>query len=943
MQDELFIEQIESYSAKEEWSNVVAACTQAIEAGTIGEKVYPFLAKAYARQGKLNEAIATYHQILDAEVEEAEIHGELGLLYSRKHQLQEAVRHYQEGLALKPDWTQLQFNLAVVFHQLENWQMAVAAYQKTIELDPNYAPAYFNLGLVYQRQHNLAAAAENYRQAISLQPDRVRNYSNLGKVLFQQQRVAEAIAAFEAGLKLDPTDASLHEALGLTYWWDGQLELAISSFEYAIAVAPEMAVAHHNLGKLWQQQGDYPAAIACFRKVIELEPQNVSAYSHCAHALQQVGRLQEAIDCWHRVVTLKPTAIDAYIRQGIALQPRDLPTMAKSSCARFLAVLQQKSNYTEIYHYLWQTYWHLGDIWFERGEIERATMYYQQALEIKTDKPELYLRLGNCLTRQERLDAAIAIYRAGSLFEGDRRELSVQLSKVIRQKSSLQLFPVDQSLAWLPQTVYYHTQDWVRDSQLDNFDYATIDWEDTSSQARIMGKREPEPISSFDSQEYRERGTPKQRADWLVSGLDTSSVASEEQLVSNTDPLPNVELTDFPKPSFAVSKETPRTTKLPPKSLFPQITSTYGYDGDSYRNELVSYFTAKQLDRNAYQCCFARSVPINPLTPFVVTIPNGRIWIAPQKSSWQICHALAVITPDGYLLKDLSYHYRWFLPISPNETSNIRHALFRLEEIPPAAKIKGRVAILSGLAGHTYERWMLDILPRVELIRRGGIELNSIDWFVVNNINRPFQKETLALLKIPPTKTLSSDRYSHITATELIVASLPGYLDWISSGTIEFLRATFLAQSSLSPEQYAARIYLSSARASERRVINESEVVELLERYGFQTVFLEEMPVVEQVGLFAKAEIIVAPHGSGMANLAFCKPNTTIIELFSPNYVRTDYWAISRQLRLQHYYLIGDRFDCDHLRYLMYQSSGAEDILVELKSLELILNTVQNQ
>ena len=37
----------------------------------------------------------------------------------------------------------------------------------------------------------------------------------------------------------------------------------------------------------------------------------------------------------------------------------------------------------------------------------------------------------------------------------------------------------------------------------------------------------------------------------------------------------------------------------------------------------------------------------------------------------------------------------------------------------------------------------------------------------------------------------------------------------------------------------------------------------------------------EQVELFSNAEFIVGLHGSGFANLAFCRPNTKVVEMKS--------------------------------------------------------------
>ena len=142
---------------------------------------------------------------------------------------------------------------------------------------------------------------------------------------------------------------------------------------------------------------------------------------------------------------------------------------------------------------------------------------------------------------------------------------------------------------------------------------------------------------------------------------------------------------------------------------------------------------------------------------------------------------------------------------------------------------------------------------------------------------------------------------------------------------------------SLDLTQYGKKIYISRARARARHIINEDAVTQLLNKFGFETVYLEEMSVIDQVTLFSNAHVVVAPHGSGLTNLVFCSPKTIVIELFSPHYLRTDYWMISQLLELKHYYCLGESFNCPPLRNIMYQNSLTEDILVNLSSLELVL------
>lgn len=899
LQEDFTISTIKEYLAQGQWSKVVEICIQVLSNDPQTTELYPFLAKAYSQQGRIGQAIATYQQALELNKGSPDIYAELGLLYSKQQELVQAAWCYQQALALNPQWAEIYYNLAVILHQLGDWSKAIDAYRQALQLKPNYATAYFNLGVLYDRRQELELAIASYQRAIELKPDYLRAYSNLGSTFAKQKQYQSAIQVFQQGLKLDPTWETLHNNLGQVFSFAQQPEKALASFEYAIALEPTMALAHYNLGNLWQQQGNYFEAIKCFERVLQLEPNNLAACSNCAAILLKIGEIRAAVTYLAQAIALQPSFVEAYCQRATQLEPTDNLAKAKIAGAHFLAQLRSVAFEpveldSSILEYLWQTYFYLGEVLFEYGGVRQAEIYYRQALDIKPDAAKLYLRLGNCLAKQRRLNGAITAYQTGLTVEPANSQLCFQLGKVLQQRKNLNsaidyyetvlqqelaaeaewqdlptLFPSPEHLSQLPKTLYHYTQDWVRDCQLDDFNYTEITWEGTASQNRSLITRQPEPIVVADN--YRKLA--------LECG---------------------------------------------------------GVNCNQCMTQLISYFRPLQIGHNSYQCSGEQVPAITAPLPFVVTIPQGRTWIAPQTSHWLICNAIAVITPDGCLLGDLSRYYPWLLP-GCSQPRKVDHTLLSLDRITPVKQISGKVAVLSGLAGHVYYHWLFDILPRIELIRLSGIDLEEIDWFIVNNIEKSFQQETLEWLGIPHSKIICSDRLSHIQAEQLIVPSFPGHLDWIPQGTIKFLRQTFLSRISLESAQLPQRIYISRDKARARHIINEPEVIALLAKYGVHTVFLEEMSVLEQVALFANARLIIAPHGSGLSNLVYCTPGTTIVELFSPHYLRTDYWVLSQQLQLKHYYSLGDSFDCPALLNLMYQNSLTEDILVNLNSLQLIL------
>jgi capsular polysaccharide biosynthesis protein len=237
-----------------------------------------------------------------------------------------------------------------------------------------------------------------------------------------------------------------------------------------------------------------------------------------------------------------------------------------------------------------------------------------------------------------------------------------------------------------------------------------------------------------------------------------------------------------------------------------------------------------------------------------------------------------------------------------------------------------------------YFHWMFDVLPRLDLLRRSGIDLNEIDGWVVSH-DLPFQQETLQHLGIPASKILETQQYSHIQADELIVPSFPAVPAWMPKWACEFLRSSFLRLNRDKEEQKKGdRLYISRRLTTNRRVINEAEITEFLSHLGFQIVTLESLSVLEQAALLASAEAVISPHGSGLTNLVFCRPGTKVIELFSPKFVYPCYWLVSNLVDLEYYYLVGKIAEGEFLHQLFYPNPRLEDISVDLGELKQLLS-----
>jgi capsular polysaccharide biosynthesis protein len=89
-----------------------------------------------------------------------------------------------------------------------------------------------------------------------------------------------------------------------------------------------------------------------------------------------------------------------------------------------------------------------------------------------------------------------------------------------------------------------------------------------------------------------------------------------------------------------------------------------------------------------------------------------------------------------------------------------------------------------------------------------------------------------------------------------------------------------------SADTFGERIFVSrlstSAKHPHHRVLqNECDLIAALGRLSFKTVEPEQLPLKEQIGMFARAKCVVALGGSALFNVRFCPPSTTVVDIES--------------------------------------------------------------
>lgn len=253
-------------------------------------------------------------------------------------------------------------------------------------------------------------------------------------------------------------------------------------------------------------------------------------------------------------------------------------------------------------------------------------------------------------------------------------------------------------------------------------------------------------------------------------------------------------------------------------------------------------------------------------------------------------------------------------------------------------RVPESVAVLSvGGIESNYYHFNVEFLSRLHILEKSGLKP---DLYIVPTTQR-FQREFLSIAGIDESRILSFPKGTFIESSRLIVPSL------INNSRDVLFRGQRYAQKKwlpswigevydkykVAPHGPRRRIYISRRNATVRRLVNESEIMDLLGRHGFEECCLEDRGVSEQIELFSSAEAIVAPHGAGLANMAYSPKGTVILELFPQWYHEAGNRLLSYMLGHDYNYIIGSTPKTDRIL------PQVEDICIDPRDVEILLKS----
>ena len=382
------------------------------------------LARVLTRQQQFEEAVPVLRELTSGS-SDVRLNAALGEALKGNKEYEEAVKAFEEVIRVDPNHFAANYMLGETLTQLGERQRAIERFLHLLDLNQSSqdrGAIETNLALLYQETRQFDKAVELFRTISRASPEDDVAKLRLAYALKEAGRLPEALALSSELLNKyldrkyeDYADKKYvviarAQMLSAADRLDKAMDLVkaeipqLSDPEELYLVASQLQIDHKRYGKaekiirqgmsrypksekiqfqlgaIHERLGQLARAESVFKEIIVRNPEHAGALNYLGYMLAERGvRLLEALDYIQEAVDIDPHN-GAYL-DSLGWVYFKLKELDKAE-VNLIQASQLNDGDSTIYD-------HLGDLYRERSQYEKAKNYYEQSISFSAEKEEL--------------------------------------------------------------------------------------------------------------------------------------------------------------------------------------------------------------------------------------------------------------------------------------------------------------------------------------------------------------------------------------------------------------------------------------------------------------------------------------------------------------------------------------------------------------------------
>lgn len=211
---------------------------------------------------------------------------------------------------------------------------------------------------------------------------------NHGVAQAQRQNYVEAVKSLERATAIDQTNEQAFFSLAQVHMELRSYDRAKQDLQQCIAINGEVGGYHEKLGTVMMELEDWNGAKEAFEKAIELEPELFKAYYKLAQVLERLDDPQNALHRYTEAIEHGPRFLEAYSSLGRLYADLGYEDQAVQVLRSGLEVAMQGTEEEANLHHL------LGTVLQGQERLDEAVAEFRAAIEIEPNMSDALFSLG---------------------------------------------------------------------------------------------------------------------------------------------------------------------------------------------------------------------------------------------------------------------------------------------------------------------------------------------------------------------------------------------------------------------------------------------------------------------------------------------------------------------------------------------------------------------
>jgi hypothetical protein len=223
----------------------------------------------------------------------------------------------------------------------------------------------------------------------------------------------------------------------------------------------------------------------------------------------------------------------------------------------------------------------------------------------------------------------------------------------------------------------------------------------------------------------------------------------------------------------------------------------------------------------------------------------------------------------------------------------------------PEKYVSGKSVLLRKAGDNNYGHWLVELLPKAITLKENfkGCDLNYL------LPKHPIAMQSLRLASLEMCG-IKSDNVVWIDDSPLHFEELIT----LSPNSIHSHTHTYLglhkvrAAAATLPkieDSFGELIFIGRKPITKRRCVNEAEIVDFCQKYGFRLIYPEDYTLNQQIAIFSQARFVISTLGAALTNVLWCNSECKIIALTSSVGEDFFFWDISNIMKHEYNIIYG--------------------------------------